>query len=64
MARTETRKKTPPREDGRRPLTTYMFPETIRNLKVAALEEDRNAYEIVEEAVQDWLKARKSKRSK
>jgi hypothetical protein len=36
----------------------------IRNLKMAAIQEDRNAYEIVEEAVEHWLKARKSKRNK
>lgn len=52
------------RPDGRRPLTTYMRPEVIKNLKMAALEEDRNAYEIVEEAVEEWLKTRKSRRGK
>jgi hypothetical protein len=61
MPKAANEKKTPPRDDGRRALTTYMFPDTIKNLKVAALEEDKNAYEIVEEAVLDWLKRRKKK---
>jgi hypothetical protein len=38
-----------------------MFPDTIKNLKITALEEDRNAYEIVEEAVLEWLSRRKKK---
>ena len=53
------------RDDGRRQLLVYMAPEAIRDLKKAALEESRNAYEIVEEIVQEWLAARKKgKRSR
>ncbi len=62
MAKTTKQKKTPPRSDGRRPLTTYMFPDTIKQLKMAALEEDRNAYEILEEAVSHWLERRKKQK--
>lgn len=51
-----------PREDGRRQLLVYMAPEAIRDLKKAALEENRNAYEIVEEIVREWLTARKRKK--
>jgi hypothetical protein len=39
-----------------------MAPEAIRDLKKAALEENRNAYEIVEEIVREWLTARKRKK--
>jgi hypothetical protein len=46
------------RADGRRPLLVYMQPEMVKDLKKAALDEDRNAYEIVEEAVHRWLAAR------
>lgn len=45
------------RQDGRRALTVYMFPDMIRDLKNASLRDadGRYAYEIVEEAVRDWL---------
>jgi hypothetical protein len=62
MAKTTKQKKTPPRSDGRRPLTTYMFPDTIKQLKMAALEEDRNAYDILEEAVSHWLERRRKQK--
>jgi hypothetical protein len=62
MANKTTQKKTPPRSDGRRPLTTYMFPDTIKQLKMAAIEEDRNAYEILEEAVSHWLERRRKQK--
>lgn len=53
---------TPARSDGRRAFLVYMDPEIIRNLKMAALDEDRNAYEIVEETVAQWLASRGRKR--
>jgi len=62
MAKSIKQKKTPPRSDGRRPLTTYMFPDTIKQLKMAALEDDRNAYEILEEAVSHWLERRRKQK--
>lgn len=45
------------RDDGRRSLTVYMRPELIRDLKSASMQDEkgRYAYEIVEEAVQEWL---------
>jgi hypothetical protein len=49
------------RADGRRPLLVYMETETVKDLKRAALDQDRNAYEIVEEAVRRWLAARTTK---
>lgn len=61
MAKSTKQAKTPARPDGRRALTTYMFPDDIKNLKMAALEDNRNAYEIVEEAVGDWLATRKKR---
>jgi hypothetical protein len=34
----------------------------IKKLKKAAVDDDRNAYDIVEEATGQWLKARSSKK--
>ncbi len=61
MAKAKKERKTPLRDDGRMNTTVYMFPETIKRLKMAALQDDRNSYEIVEEAVLEWLKRRKTK---
>lgn len=47
------------RPDGRRPLLVYMRPTIIKQLKKVALDEDRNAYEIAEEAVRQWLSTHK-----
>jgi hypothetical protein len=49
------------RQDGRRSLLVYLQPNVIKELKKAALDEDRTAYEITEEAVTLWLAARKQK---
>ncbi len=49
------------RADGRRPLLVYLNREVIKALKKAALDEDRTAYEITEEAVSEWLRARRAK---
>ena len=47
------------RADGRRTLLVYLHADLIKDLKRAALDEERNVYEIVEEASRDWLKKRK-----
>lgn len=47
------------RGDKRRQFLTYMRPELIRMLKVSAMEDDRPAYELVEEAVEAFLKERR-----
>jgi hypothetical protein len=47
------------RGDGRRQLLIYMLPDVVKDLKRAALDEDRPAYELAEEAILDWLKRRK-----
>jgi hypothetical protein len=39
-----------------------MFPDTIKQVKMAALEEDRNAYDILEEAVSHWLERRRKQK--
>jgi hypothetical protein len=44
--------------DGRQPLVVYMHPESIKALKIAALEHDTTASAIVAEAVTVWLRAR------
>jgi hypothetical protein len=46
------------RADGRRALLLYLRPGLIKRLKVAALEEDRPAYELAENAVSEWLAGR------
>jgi hypothetical protein len=52
------------RSDGRKPLLVYMLPDLVKELKKAGLDEDRNAYEIVEEAVKDWLARRRPRKAK
>lgn len=48
-----------PRPDGRRSFYVYLRPDLIRDLKKAALDEDRPAYELVEDAVTELLRARR-----
>ncbi|TFV44505.1 hypothetical protein E4K65_27895 [Bradyrhizobium niftali] len=43
------------RADGRRQLLVYLQPDIIRELKRAAITDERPAYELVEEAIRDWL---------
>jgi hypothetical protein len=45
------------RADGRRSLLVYLRQDVIKKLKMAALEEERPAYEIAEEAISQWLAA-------
>jgi hypothetical protein len=60
-AKAETRAARP---DGRAQLLIYMRPSIVIALKTAALKGSRPAYEIVEEAVQEWLKAQKTRKTK
>lgn len=43
------------RADGRRPLLVYLDQDVIKRLKKLALDEDKTAYEITEEALREWL---------
>lgn len=43
------------RPDGRKALLVYLRPDVIKRLKIAALDEDRPAYELTEQAVSEWL---------
>ena len=43
------------RQDGRRSLLVYMDEALIKELKKVAVDEDCNAYEIVEQATRQWL---------
>ena len=52
------------RADGRRPLLVYLDPDLIKQVKKVALDEDRTAYEITEEAVREWLDSRKHGRKR
>jgi hypothetical protein len=44
----------------RRQFLTMMSPEIIKLIKLAALESDRAAWDIMEEAAVQWLERRKS----
>jgi hypothetical protein len=50
------------RPDGRRSLLVYLREDIIKRLKVAALDEDRHAYLIAEEALTNWLDRKSQKR--
>lgn len=52
------------RADGRKPLLVYLHQGVIKQLKKAALDEDRTAYEITEDAVRKWLATRKTTRKR
>jgi hypothetical protein len=47
------------RNDGRRQVLIYLLPDVAKDLKRAALDLDRPAYELAEEAILEWLKKRK-----
>ncbi len=46
------------RADGRKPFLSYLDAGLIKRLKKAALDDERNAYEVVEDAVRDYLDRR------
>ncbi len=56
---TESKTVTRKRADGRRSLLVYMDADLIKRLKKTALDHERNAYDIVEEAVRDWFSKRR-----
>lgn len=49
------------RTDGRKSLLVYLDEDIIKQLKKVALDQDRHAYEIAEEAIQQWLSNHKAK---
>ena len=55
----ETREKTSSKrratKDGREQMLVYLFPEGIKELKLAAVEGNRTVSSIVGEAVNEWL---------
>jgi hypothetical protein len=51
------------RADGRKSLLVYLHPDIIKELKKAALDEERTAYEITEEAISAWLASYKTART-
>lgn len=61
MADNSDQKSNRKRADGRKGLLVYLDADLIRDLKKAALDDDCNVYDIVEEASRAWLQARKSK---
>jgi hypothetical protein len=52
------------RTDGRRTLLVYLDGDLIKNLKKAALDEEKNVYEIVEEATRAWLNRRGGRKAR
>lgn len=50
--------------DGRQPLVVYMPPESIKALKIAAVEYETTASAIVADAVSTWLLARSARKDK
>ncbi|CAN2532676.1 hypothetical+protein [Methylocapsa aurea] len=52
---TQTVRSLAPRKDGRRSLLLYLNSDVIKALKRQALEQERHAYEIAEEAIAAWL---------
>lgn len=56
-------KKSAARSDGRKTLLVYMNAGLIKELKKAALDDEKNVYEIVEEAARDWLSRATAKRA-
>lgn len=50
------------RSDGRKSFLVYLPTEVIKDLKVAALREDRHAYLLTEEAIRSYLKDKRSLR--
>lgn len=49
------------RSDGRRSLLVYMDEALIKELKKVAVDDDCNAYDIVEVATREWLAKRQKK---
>jgi hypothetical protein len=62
-------KKRAPKRGKRTPIgnriqfLTMMDPEVIRDMKGAAIEEHRAAWDVMEEAAREWLKRRKARRT-
>jgi hypothetical protein len=52
-------RRTPPRPDGRKALLLYLQPDVTLELKKAALEVAKPAYEVAEAAIREWLRRRK-----
>jgi len=44
------------RKDGRKQFLVYLDADLIKALKKTAVDQDCNAYDIVEQATRDWLK--------
>ena len=52
------------RPDGRKSFLAYLPTEVIKDLKVAALREDRHAYLITEDAIRSYLTNKRSPRKR
>jgi len=54
----------PEPDDGRRQFLTKMKVDVIKGIKQAALEDDTHAWQIMEQAAEEWLKRRKAGHAK
>lgn len=52
------------RADGRKSLLLYLPKELIRTLKITAINEGRHAYEIMEQALKEYLGGRRRAQKK
>lgn len=52
----------PSEDDGRRQFLTKMKVDIIKAIKQAALEDDTHAWQIMEEAAQQWLERRRTRK--
>ncbi|OKO83225.1 hypothetical protein [Bradyrhizobium sp. AS23.2] len=57
-----TPKESKPATGGKRNFFASMSAEVVKALKLAAVEDDTTASEILEQAARDWLEKRKAKR--
>jgi hypothetical protein len=62
--RAPARKGRKPAEGEKRQFLATMDPEVIKSVKLAAIEDETSASEIMEEAAVEWLERRKSKATK
>jgi len=49
--RARTAEASQPRKDGRKQLLVYLNPDLLKEVKIRAVQQDRSAYEVVEDAL-------------
>jgi hypothetical protein len=59
-----SRKGRKPAEGDKRQFLATMDPNLIKSIKLAAIEDEKSASEILEEAARQWLERRQSKKKR